>query len=56
MVQIGVMLTNGNKHKINYEQSKEDFLDMVKFSRDSFVQDIEGYYILVSSISVFRFE
>jgi hypothetical protein len=56
MTNIGVMLTNGSQHEVVYEKGKEDFMDLVKFSRDSFIQDTNGYYILVSSISVFKFK
>lgn len=51
---IDIVLTNGSQHKIKYDKAKEDFMDLVKFNRESFVEDTNGYYILVSSISVFK--
>ena len=56
MINVGVMLTNGSQHEVVYEKGKEDFMDLVKFNRDTFVQDTNGYYILVSGISVFKFK
>jgi hypothetical protein len=56
MINIGVTLTNGSQHEVVYEKGKEDFMDLVKFNRDTFVQDANGYYILVSGISVFKFK
>ena len=56
MINIGVTLTNGSQHEVVYEKGKEDFMDLVKFNRDTFVQDTNGYYILVSGISVFKFK
>jgi hypothetical protein len=55
MLTIGVTLTNGSQHKVKYDQTKEDFLDLVKFNKDTFVKDANDYYILVSSISIFKF-
>jgi hypothetical protein len=51
---IDVVLKNGSQHKLEYDKSKEDFMDLVKFNRDNFVQDTNGYYILVANISVFK--
>jgi hypothetical protein len=56
MINIGVTLTNGSQHEVVYEKGKEDFMDLVKFNRDNFVQDTNGYFILVSSITVFKFK
>lgn len=56
MINIGVMLKNGSQHEVVYEKGKEDFMDLVKFNRDDFIQDTNGYFILVSSIAVFKFK
>ena len=48
MIEVGVILQNGSKHIVPYDQSKEDWCDLVKFNRDSFVQDTEKNYILLS--------
>jgi hypothetical protein len=55
MIEVGVILQNGSKHVVPYDQSKEDWCDLVRFNRDSFVQDTEKNYILVSNIVVFKF-
>ena len=56
MINVGVILTNGSQHEVVYEKGREEFMDLVKFNRDTFVQDANGYFILVSSISVFKFK
>jgi hypothetical protein len=56
MIKVGVTLQNGSKHTVVYENNQDDWKDLVKFSRDSFVKDTEDNYILVSNISVFKFE
>ncbi len=56
MIKVGVTLHNGSKHVIVHNGDEENWQDVVKFNRDSFVKDVEQNYILVSTISVFRFE
>jgi len=52
---VGVTLQNGSKHTVVYEKTKEDWYDLVKFDRDTFVKDTEENHILVSTITVFKF-
>lgn len=56
MIKVGVTLQNGSKHIVIHSGDEENWQDLVKFSRDSFVKDVEQNYILVSTISTFRFE
>lgn len=52
-MNIEVTLTNGHRHIIAFEKGKEDFFDIIKFNRDSFLQDKNGVYFIVSSIMSF---
>lgn len=53
-MNLEVQLTNGQKHNIVFDGSKEEFFDLLKFSRESFVQDTEKNYLIVSSIMAFK--
>jgi hypothetical protein len=55
-LDIEATLTNGHRHIIAFEKSKEDFFDIIKFNRDSFLQDKNGVYFIVSSIMSFAIE
>ena len=56
MIKIGVTLQDGSKTLIHFDSNKEQWEDVIKFNRESFVKDSEGYYIIVSSISKYRYE
>jgi hypothetical protein len=56
MITLEVNLTNGNKHTVVYEQSKEEFFDLIKFNRDVFLKDKNDTYFIVSSIMSFRIQ
>ncbi len=56
MINIEVVLNNGQKNKINYEGNAVDFMEVVKYDNgNSFIKDEQGYYILVKNIMVFKF-
>ncbi len=55
-MNIEVYLNNGEQHTIVFEKAKEDFFDVLKFNRDSFLQDTDGIYFIVSSIMSFKFK
>ena len=56
MTNVEVVLKNGSVHKIDYDGSQQDFLDMAKYGKEStFVVDVENYYIFISSIIKFKF-
>jgi len=49
-----VQLTNGQKHEIVFDGNKEEFFDLIKFNRDSFLQDTKKNYFIISSIMSFK--
>lgn len=49
-----VQLSNGQKHDVVFDGSKEEFFDILKFSRDTFIQDTQKNYFIVSSIMSFK--
>lgn len=53
-MKLEVHLTNGQKHKVVFDGKKEEFFDILKFNRDSFLQDTEENYFIVSSITAFK--
>jgi hypothetical protein len=53
-MNLEVQLTNGQKHTIVFDGKKEEFFDILKFNRDSFLQDTEKNYFIVSSITAFK--
>jgi hypothetical protein len=53
-MNLEVQLTNGQKHTITFDGKKEEFFDLLKFSRDTFLQDTEKNYFIVSSIMSFK--
>jgi hypothetical protein len=53
-MNLEVQLTNGQKHTIVFNGKKEEFFDILKFNRDSFLQDTEKNYFIVSSITAFK--
>lgn len=55
-MKLEVQLSNGQKHKLVFDGSKEEFFDIVKFSRDTFLQDTQKMYFIVSSIMSFKIE
>jgi hypothetical protein len=55
-MNLEVQLTNGQKHQVVFEGSKEDFFDLIRFNRDSFIQDTKNSYFVISSIMSFKIE
>lgn len=53
-MKLEVQLANGQRHSISFDGRKEDWFDVLKFNRDSFIQDAEGNYFIVSSIVAFK--
>lgn len=53
-MNLEVQLTNGQKHTIVFDGSKEEFFDILKFNRESFLQDTQQNYLIVSSIMAFK--
>lgn len=53
-MMLEVQLTNGQKHELVFDGSKEEFFDLLKFNRDYFLQDTKRNYFIVSSIMSFK--
>lgn len=53
-MKIEARLKNGDVHIFNFDKSKEDFFDIIKFNRDYFIQDANQSYIIISSIMSFK--
>ena len=53
-MKMEVELTNGRKHNVVFDGSKTEFFDLLKFSRDTFLQDTNSTYFIVSSIMAFK--
>ena len=51
---IEARLKNGDIHTLDFDKSKEDFFDIIRFSRDNFIQDTNKSYIIISSIMSFK--
>jgi hypothetical protein len=56
MIKIEVNLANGVSHKVEFEKTKEEFFDILKFNRDAFLKDTKGIYFIVSSVMSFKIE
>lgn len=53
-MKLEVQLTNGQKHTVVFDGSKEDWFDIIKFNKDSFISDSQENYFIVSSIMSFK--
>ena len=53
-MKLEVQLTNGQKHTVVFDGSKEDWFDIIKFNKDSFISDSQDNYFIVSSIMSFK--
>ena len=53
-MKIEARLNNGDIHILDFDKSKEDFFDIIKFNRDYFIKDANENYIIVSSIMSFK--
>jgi hypothetical protein len=57
MINVEVVLNNGQKTKINFDGTVDEFKDVIKFDNGtSFFQDEQAYYILAKHIALFKFE
>lgn len=57
MINVEVVLNNGQKNKINFDGTTEEFKDIIKFDNGTFFfKDEKDYYILARNISIFKFE
>jgi hypothetical protein len=55
-MKLEVHLTNGQKHTVVFDGSKEDWFDVIKFNKDSFISDSQDNYFIVSSIMSFKIQ
>lgn len=53
-MHLEVQLNNGQKHELVFEGSKEEFFDLLRFNRESFLQDTKKSYFIISSIISFK--
>lgn len=57
MIKIEVITQNGAVHNVDFESTEQDFKELIKFDNGTnFVKDKEDYYILIKTISKFRFK
>jgi hypothetical protein len=55
-MKLEVHLTNGQKHTVVFDGNKEDWFDIIKFNKDSFISDSQDNYFIVSSIMSFKIQ